>query len=158
MFQRIDRARVFSELEMQHGFACIARASDLCDRLPSLDAIASFDEIFAVVAVGGQVSVGVSHKDEITEALERRAAVDDDAVFRRADDIAFFGSDVDTVVALSEAFFAEATDHLSFDRSKKVFAFALRCFRQSSLFGGYFCRASCLSGGGGSRLLSGGLA
>ncbi len=145
MFQRIDGSRISSQLEVQHRFACIPRASDLCDLLPSLDAVASFDEVLAVVAVGGEVSVGVSHEDQVAEALERRAAVDDNAVLCRLDDISFFGSDVDAVVALSEAFFTEATNDLSWQRAKEVFAFASRSFDELLSFGRSFCFAGRLS-------------
>ena len=156
VFQRIDGFRASSQLEVQHGFACVSRATDLCDVLPSLDSVASFDEVCAVVAVCGEVSVGVSHEDEVAEAFERRAAIDDDAVLCCFDDASDFSGDVDTVVALSEAFFSEATDHFPLERAEKVFAFALRGFCQFLLFGGFL---GCgLLGGGACRLLLGGLA
>ena len=149
VFQRIDGFRASSQLEVQHGFTCVSRATDLCDVLPSLDSVASFDEVCAVVAVCGEVSVGVSHEDQVAEAFERRAAIDDDAVLCCFDDATDFGGDVDTVVALSEAFFSEATDHLSLERAEKVFAFALRGFCQFLLFGGFL---GCgLLGGGACR-------
>ena len=149
VFQRIDGLRAFPQFEVQHGFACVSRATDLCDVLPSLDSVASFDEVCAVVAVCGEVSVGVSHEDQVAEAFERRAAIDDDAILCCFDDASDFGGDVDTVVALSEAFFSEATDHLSLERAKKVFAFALRGFCQFLLFGGFL---GCgLLGGGACR-------
>ncbi len=145
MFQRIDGSRIPSELEMQHSFAGVARASDLCDRLPSLDAVAAFDQILAVVAVGGEVSVGVPDQDQIAEALERRATIDDNTVLCCLDRAARFGSDVDAVVALSEAFFAEATDHLPRQRSEKIFAVAARGFNQFLSFGRCPCRGGRLS-------------
>ena len=59
----------------------------------------------------------MSHEDQVSEALERRAAIDDDTVLRCFDAIAFLSGDVDTVVALSEAFFPEARDDLPLQRS-----------------------------------------
>ncbi len=94
----------------------------------------------------------MSHEDQVAEALERRAAIDDDAVLCCFDAIACFGGDVDTVVALSETFFPEARDDLPLQRSEEVFARALRSFCQFLFFCGFFGGSLCARGCGGLTL------
>ena len=99
--QRINRRRVFANLEIKLGCADAAGLAGMSDNIAALDLIASHDAELFRVRIHCDVVVGVAYEHEIAEAREPVVCINYHAVLGRFDWGIFRHRDGEAIVFLA---------------------------------------------------------